>query len=192
MIFNIRGANGSGKSYLVREIFKSSLTEPIIQETPSERKNLFDAPANVKHKVMGYYQPKRNLRIVGSYESACGGCDTIDTQQEVKDYVRLFARDGHVLFEGVLISTIIHPWVEFSKSVGGMVWCFMDTPFELCIQHVKLRNNNQPFKEDLVKVKWDRQFRIVTVVEQLGEKVEWIDHKDSFKSFMKVFKKYAQ
>ena len=189
MIYNIRGTNGSGKSYLVRKLMKvpAMRTSEIERVTQTARENLFSAPSRISRKIIGYYLPTINLRIVGKYEVDCGGCDRIKSSQEVKDLVREFSALGNVLFEGLLISGVIYKWIEFSKNVpGGMTWCYLDTPFELCMQNVLKRNGGKKFNQKYSLDTWKDCRRHALMAEEAGEKVVWLDHKNPVKSFLKV------
>lgn len=100
MIFNIRGTSGSGKSYLVRKIMDLySQKEPHFIEG---RKR----PMYYTLKPGALQDPKEELVVMGHYETACGGCDTIKLMDDVDRYVReLSAKGYHVIFEGVIFST---------------------------------------------------------------------------------------
>lgn len=173
MIINIRGTNGAGKSTLMREIMEAwGPTEPLIGPDGKEEAYL----------VKGV-----NAVVIGRYTTACGGCDTIKTQDESKARILKYAERGHdVLFEGILISTIFGPWLEFSRANGGMVWAFMDTPLNVCLARIQKRNGGKPVKEDQVKGKYDGMARIAAKAAAAGEKVRYIDHRNALMSFSMI------
>lgn len=157
MILNIRGTNGAGKTTLVRELMAT-------YETVKEH--------NAAGKVTGYVVDSRPpLKVIGSYENVCGGCDGIHTQQEAKDRVRAAHATHDVVFEGVLISTIFGPWLEFSKENGGMIWAFLDTPLEVCLERIQIRNGGKPIKTEQVQAKRDSMHKIASKATAAGERV---------------------
>lgn len=133
MLYNIRGANGSGKSTLVRSYITPESTQISLADS------------------VGYLDSKAGVLVVGKYTTDCGGCDTIKTQAAIKaallEAVEIAPR---VIFEGVLVSTIFGPWLDFSRSVGGMVWCYLDTPVDMCLQRIYYRNGGKTINEKLV------------------------------------------
>lgn len=184
MIVNLRGTNGSGKSYVIRQLMKKYSAVPIMH-TNRVTKTLLGP--RLDESIIGYHLEKPNIRVVGPYTSACGGCDRIKTQEEVEQRVLEFHALGHVIFEGVIISTIIHRWIKFSKQNGGMLWAFMDTPVEVCIQRVQSRNDgDETVNNDLILGKWNRMKRIAQVAQEEGEHVVWLDHRKPIGSLLKA------
>lgn len=133
VVINIRGTNGSGKSTTVRRILNSfAFTE-------------------VKHGRVTCYEYESNahgpfkIAVIGAYKTATGGCDTIKTQDEVCDLVRVYASQGwHVIFEGVVISTLHSRYSKLADELLAgyntpTVFAYMDTPPERCLQNVKAR-----------------------------------------------------
>ena len=98
MIINIRGTSGSGKSTLVRKIMDRYKV-----------KNPYHISG--RKQPIGYVlsEPKdgtsKSLAIVGHYETACGGCDTIGSMDQIFGLVKESHAAGYnVIFEGLLIS----------------------------------------------------------------------------------------
>lgn len=170
MIVNIRGTNGSGKSTLVLGLM-----------TKYGRTAVIDTRNN---KEIGYHIPELGAHAVGKYTTACGGCDTIKTQDETKERVKKWSAIGHVVFEGILVSTIFGPWLDFSRQNGGMMWAFLDTPLDLCLERIQIRNGGKPVKTDQVKSKWEGMFRIADKAKAAGEQVVWVDHQDPVDSLL--------
>lgn len=187
MIINIRGANGSGKSHLVRLFMKKYSTTPVMQETEVSRtKTLLGDKVVNRSSIIGYSLPSINFRVVGSYETACGGCDGIHTQQEIKDRITEFSKSGNVLFEGMMISTIVGKWIEYSKSHNGMIWAFMDTPYPVCFKRIQERNGGKDISEILLRDKFNRQVSHFKTAQAAGEKVFWIDHKNPLNDLLRI------
>lgn len=98
MIINIRGTSGSGKSTLVRSIMGRYAT--------CESYRIKGRKQPIGYVCSDVYEGvEKPLGIVGHYETACGGCDTIPTMDMIFDLVRKSHKLGYnVIFEGLLIS----------------------------------------------------------------------------------------
>ena len=158
-MYNIRGANGSGKSTLVRSyIAPHSIQIPLADS-------------------IGYLDERLGIVVVGKYTTDCGGCDTIKTQAGVKAAVMAALELAPtVMFEGVLVSTIFGPWLDFSRSVGGMVWCYLDTPVEMCLQRIYHRNGGKDINEKLVHDKITSIATTQRKAVEAGEMVAVLDY----------------
>lgn len=131
MIINIRGTSGSGKSTAVRSLMA-----------------LFPEKTNIK--IEGRKQPigyvlrhpdrEKSLYVLGHYETACGGCDTINGMDAIYNYVREGAAQGDVLFEGLLISAEINRTVQLHKDFPGQLLVLaLDTPLDKCVASINER-----------------------------------------------------
>lgn len=96
MIVNIRGTSGSGKSTVARKVM--------------ERYDTVE-PHHIDGRKQPYYYICRTgggsleLAVVGHYETACGGSDTITKMDDIFALIRELATQGYnVLFEGLLLS----------------------------------------------------------------------------------------
>jgi len=142
MIINIRGTSGSGKTTLVRRIME--------RFGPAE----VDRKEGVK-KAQGYFL-RKDLYILGSYETDCGGCDTIKTQDEIQQRVLdRHAADHSVLFEGLLVCNSYGRWKQVAEQPGmDFRFVFLSTPKEECIQAVLdrriARGNTKPADERMI------------------------------------------
>jgi uridine kinase len=136
--YNLRGTNGSGKTFVARELLKQSEAEPYLflgAKIAAYKGKLFDVP---------FY-------IIGSYATQCGGCDTIPKVALVADILRelmtnndmfnVYTGPGIVFFEGLMISHMLGTVGEMQKQLGKQhnVLAFLDTPLDLCVQRVMLR-----------------------------------------------------
>jgi hypothetical protein len=85
------------------------------------------------------------LYIMGSYESTCGGCDTIDSVHKVAELleeVMDHPGPGLLVYEGLMISHMI-------GTVGGVAYrygkrhtmAFLDTPLQVCLDRVQARRD---------------------------------------------------
>jgi hypothetical protein len=116
-----------------------------------------------RKQPIGYILTKalhRPLALIGHYETACGGCDTITSMDDIYERVRAAASAGmDVLFEGLLISAdanriiALHQWAQEAREALHVI--ALDTPLELCIDSVNQRRaidaiaKNKPYKGDV-------------------------------------------
>lgn len=175
MIINIRGTSGSGKSTLVHNLLRDF-----------EYEEVYDHESFKKVKLVGYKM--NGLIIVGSYNTKCGGCDSItETNIGMKgmDYIEEFIREGatqgyHVLFEGLLVTGI---WGRFHKLSqefpGEFVFGFMDTPYEECLRRVQVRNKGKPISEENLKGKFRACELSIEKAINFNERYVIIDHKNA-------------
>lgn len=136
-IINIRGANGSGKSWIVRQLMKDTQAQPIYHDP---------LPGSLIGRIVGYKGDYEGTPIyfVGSYEIMSGGADAVmkhfDGLDKVCDLVREFAPKGHVVFEGFIVSGLFKRFYDLSQELGGITWCYMNTPLKVCYARIKRRN----------------------------------------------------
>lgn len=132
MIINIRGTSGSGKSTLVKKImglYKHKLT--IKSQDPKAKRPIGYLLSN---------DNKKWLAVVGHYEIACGGCDTIKTYAEVMSKVTEAHELGHdVLFEGAVLTTLWKPFVELHEGGYPLEIISLSTPLPVCLESVMER-----------------------------------------------------
>lgn len=135
MIVNVRGTNGSGKSTVVREFLKRFPYSEIYGKLGPRRPEAYRVQIDAK----------RALYIIGPYQTATGGVDALGLR--VPDLIKMierYAKLGHVLFEGVVISTTfgeLGEWMANRKRDDVLV-CFMNTPLEDCLKGLKARGAN--------------------------------------------------
>ena len=139
LVLNPRGTSGSGKTHTVNSIISHFGVSKRLLKTGTK-------------KTAGYVL-KGDIYVMGSYEIACGGADTVKTQDEVCAKVRQRAKKHKfVVFEGVLVSDVFGRYLELSKSVypdALYIWGILDTPLDLCIKRViqrrESKGNHKPF-----------------------------------------------
>lgn len=142
-LFNIRGTNGSGKSYALRKLMtgESSVT------------------MEGAYKVTHYSD--RNLYVIGSYDNACGGLDTVKKFEETNEMALKYIQLGNVAMEGILWSTVFKSSYELDAKLRAMghlmVWIQMDTPIKVAMDRVMarraLKGNMEPFNPEKVIAK---------------------------------------
>jgi thymidylate kinase len=176
MIVNLRGTNGSGKSTVARGLIMVDPEARIVYLAE------YKTEAGAERWVPGYHVPKLDLVVVGPYRTDCGGCDAIKTQALVKEAVRKAASlTTHVLFEGVIVSTLFSGYLELSKGLVAdgrtpLAWCYLDTPVEECLRRIQVRNGGKPIKEDLVRQKVRAIEGTRRKAQEAGEEVRMVNH----------------
>tara|TARA_R110000803_G_scaffold210228_1_gene281507 strand:+ start:1412 stop:1999 length:588 start_codon:yes stop_codon:yes gene_type:complete len=136
MIINIRGTSGTGKSTLVAKLMANY---PIIStdlEYVLGKRDVITERS--KKKTVGYTLEK-GIHVVGRYETKCGGCDTIKTQDQVFRLVDENANiHKHVVFEGLLTCNSYGRWKELANR-QDFFFLFLDTPISQCLEAVVAR-----------------------------------------------------
>lgn len=153
LILNVRGPGGSGKTTAVREFLRLRNPRQLLEQNRVGAKG-----QPLRDKVIGY-ELDGNIRVVGSYEMTCGGCDSIQKQDCIKELVLSWADEGYdVIFEGLMISSVWSTWTavqEIAEARGHeWLWVFMNTPLDQCVKNILKRNGGKPINEDLVVTKW--------------------------------------
>lgn len=128
MLIQIRGTSGSGKTWIINSLRSKYDFKPI-------KKNGL---------IMGYYSKELNTFLVGKYETACGGCDSIKTQDETCNRIRKGLSKGwNVIFEGLICSHISKRYADLYKELtdnGKRVeFIFLNTSLEKCRENINKR-----------------------------------------------------
>lgn len=195
-LINVRGCNGSGKTTLLRCLARSpecrlvDVYQPLYRVEDIKKGALPERLGKPKGRPIQVTITPDGLAMLGDYtvaasSSTTAGCDRISRQADIKAAL-LAARELEgvdvVLFEGVVVSTIFGPWWKFSNEVGttsnrdtfgwGFVWAFLDTPLNVCLARVQIRNGGKPIQEDLVSDKHRGIARVRDKAKEAGD--EWV------------------
>lgn len=144
MIINIRGNNGSGKSFLARRFLQGPVVSPIFGVLGGKRPEAY--VTTVKNKplyVLGPYLPgvsTAGVDVLSKYLGMNGVVSLLDNY-----YSR-----GNILFESVIISTLfgsVGRWLAQHKSEVLVI--FLDTPLEECIKSIKCRHGEMKTMSNL-------------------------------------------
>lgn len=145
LIINLRGTNGSGKSTAARSMLRHDSLLPEIREKGS----------NVTIMGVNCLTDGRTI-LVGPYpEGKTGGCDRVKTFEIMRGAIRRACdmRYPIVIFESVTVSTVFGSWADFCQQ-EPFWWVYLNTPLDVCIERVKLRNGGKEFDEEMVADKY--------------------------------------
>ena len=178
MIVNLRGTSGSGKTTALRTLMARA------EACGHTRQAYLSSVDQKKPKPLGYaFVGTPPLYVLGSYETVCGGCDTLKTQDQVCGLVRHFAPYGHVVFEGLLISHLYSRYEALNHELAahGYVWAFLDTPLELCLARVQQRRDargkaKHEFNPHNTVQKWHDMRRVYARCQEAGLDARWVAH----------------
>ncbi len=146
MIINIRGTSGTGKSTLVRDLMGLYGTRiPYYYDgrrQPIGYRLVHPIAAFGRHPRGGPADEGscRPLTVVGHYETDCGGCDTINSQDLIFDLVRQYHSEGFdVVFEGLLISAEVNNTAALHQDGMPLKVFAIELPIEECLRRVNER-----------------------------------------------------
>jgi hypothetical protein len=102
-----------------------------------------------------------SVYVIGPYVSPCGGCDAIQPYFLIPELVDKYAARGHVIFEGMLVSsTYGSVGASLEKYGKEAVLLFLDTPLETCLEYVRKRRNargvEKPLNEKNTRNKYEQ------------------------------------
>lgn len=183
LVINLRGNSGSGKTYTTRRFME--LCVPA--HTPLN--TAFDGSDQLLRFGM------QSWAILGRYSNACGGCDTIKTQQEVVDRIEFYTSFGYnVWAEGLIMSTIYGTVGAYSEKFGDRwVFAYLDTPIEACIKRIRARRkeagNTKPLNETNTRNRVSTIERNREIVSSHGRRTITLDGSNALPALLKIIKK---
>ena len=126
MIINLRGTSGSGKSTVVRRVmekYSQASTGAINPQFSDGRKQ------PIGYACLPPDADVQPLWIPGHYETACGGCDTLKTVDQVYKEVTSAAELSYsVLFEGLMIQEAkSSTFIAFANKGAHILFMQRDT-----------------------------------------------------------------
>lgn len=137
MIINVRGTNGSGKSTVVRRFLEKPQRELFGSLGPHRPE---------AYEVKPWNDGGRSVYVLGPYQTPTGGVDAAGwTVPQLIKLIEKYETRGHVLFEGVVISTTfgaLGEWLAKPPAPNALV-LFLDTPLEQCLDGVAARGGNR-------------------------------------------------
>ena len=130
MIISIRGTHGSGKSTAVQELLAQGKGQPIMGR-------LRNKPAAYR---LTFEEVPDPVFVLGPYTLTCGGCDAVQPYDLILDLLRDYAPQGHIVFEGALVSSSYGRIGALLEQLGQeAVFAFLTTPPEECLRRIVQR-----------------------------------------------------
>ncbi len=129
MIIQIRGTSGSGKSTVMRNVmdYMGGWNSVKVEGRKQPLYYVSDSSDGWPETI-----------VLGHYESACGGCDTIGSAKavwELTSKLRNEFPNAHILQEGLLLSED----VKWTSNMPGVVVLFLTTSLDTCLIQIKSR-----------------------------------------------------
>lgn len=173
MLLNIRGTHGSGKSTIVKSLIERYPSTELFGENPRR-------PDGYRVDVPWLGRP---VMVIGSYRTACGGCDGIQPYSLIWPRIVAYSAEGHVLFEGALVSSSYGNIGRASEAFGDdAVFAFMDTPLDVCLDRIRRRRAAKGKTEPLnPKNTADKHRNVETSLAAFraaGRRIEFLDHRN--------------
>lgn len=182
MIIDIRGTNGSGKSWIIHYLLSHYAKEPIL--TPYHPRK--------KRETKGYLLTDFDAAIVGHYKRTCGGCDTMKTADAIEIRIRVFAKTYRkVILEGITVSHTFERYNQIAIDFNDdYYFLFLDTSLETCIERVKARreqrDNEKKFDPRNVVSDYERVLVAKRKLTEAGRKVIALNHLDPIPQVMEL------
>ncbi len=146
-VIQIRGTSGSGKTTVMKQVMNGGEWNAAYIE--GRKRPLY-------YESVALDWPR--TVVLGHYESACGGCDTIGSARAVYDLIQrvrgtdvLSSTDSVILCEGLLLSED----VKWSSQLPDLKVIYLLTPIEQCLRQIEGRRkeagNDKPLNPDNTK-----------------------------------------
>lgn len=130
-IITVRGTSGSGKTHAVRAIMGYYKNREAVYCEGRKRPLYY----KLQHPSPG----GRELVVLGSYESACGGCDSISGIDYTFSLVRELSPGRDLLFEGLLLSGECARTNRLAEDGFSVHAIYLTTPLEQCLASINAR-----------------------------------------------------
>lgn len=133
-IINIRGTGGAGKSTLVRRVMDCYASK-------------YPNYAEKRSRPLSYRLDNGRgvtpLYVPGHYETPTGGCDTLDSLDQVFDLVTRANQLGfNVLYEGIMPADDVSRTVALSKT-SRLTVILLTTTIEDCLASIRTRREEK-------------------------------------------------
>lgn len=135
-IIQIRGTSGSGKSTVMHNILKAM----------SDTFNKEEVFREGRKKPLYYqFDDEQRTIVLGHYEAACGGCDTIGSAKAVYELILGLYSSGNpcklLLCEGLLLSEDTKWTLRLKEEGHSVKVMFLTTPIENCLERIVSRRS---------------------------------------------------
>jgi hypothetical protein len=178
MLIKLHGTSGSGKTTVARGLI-SKASENILRNDFHEL------------RIPTLAQP---LFILGRYDKVkCGGMDTIQSPERQIELMETCAKEGHVFYEGLLLSGFYGRIGQASEKFGDQhVFGFLTTPLETCLERVQARRAERgtttAFNPANTEDKFDAILRLKWRLDnELNRRTSWVSWKKPVDVVMELY-----
>lgn len=194
MILNLRGTNGSGKSTVAHNLLKVTKAQPV---------DFWQGTRKPKPKAYAGVWKGLPIAILGSYETVCGGMDTITDINDARDLIVKYGTDPAfpiVFYEGLFISHCLGTVAKGIDDAGlkdRLHMVYLDTPLEVSLERVHKRRAERgittTFKEQNVIDDFQRvnEWNFAKAKRE-GWNAYYIDHTNAIKEVDKILTRAAK
>lgn len=182
MIVKLGGCNGSGKTTLMRGLMDLWEFKPLT--TKGTKTTAYSAAVKPTDLMAHLF---KQVIVLGSYATVCGGMDTISDKHErlalVEQYTGPLHADKLVFYEGLITGKTYGAMGALSEASSvPWLYTFMDTPFDVCVKRVLARRaakgNNAPFDpERTMRPTYKSCLTVARRAAAIGHPVSMVDHK---------------
>lgn len=178
MIINIRGTSGSGKTTVVRKIMNSAGEEQLHHIEGRKR-------------PLAHVFPDLNLVVMGSYETTCGGCDTISKFDDCYETICKFSKEGRdVIYEGLRQSSDVKRIKWLKKQGCEVVAITLTTSLEECLEAVRqrrlARGNTKPLNPENTTSKFKGILRADKRLDSIGVTVHRVSREAAVEKLVEL------
>jgi len=130
-VINIRGTYGSGKTTLARFLMDSYV---------NKQTHFIDGRKRPLYYTFDHPGGGNPLAVIGSYETICGGCDTITEIALIYDTVDFLQANGFdVFYESLLLTADVNRTAGWHVKGWDLHIIYLDVPTQVCIDSVNAR-----------------------------------------------------
>lgn len=139
----------------------------------------------IGYRLRSVDNPNQGISVVGHYETACGGCDTIHSFDEVFAHVRREYDMGYnVLFEGVLLYCEVPLTTMMVMEGLPLDVVALNTPIDECVASVNLRRwergDPEPVNPDNTVTKFNGTVSSMKRLVANGVPVTWASRQQAY------------
>jgi hypothetical protein len=149
-----------------------------------------------RRQPIGYhlwnFQPPINLHVVGHYETACGGCDTISSIDQVYQEVQAAAKHVPVLYEGIMVSGESRRCIELHRAGFPVTVIALDTDINTCLDAIlerrKARGDTRPLNPDRTIRRLGEVRRMMEHLKVAGVPTLWLDREAAYQETRRLLR----
>jgi hypothetical protein len=159
---------------------------------PSKARILIEKRKQPIGYVLSRPDPGKMLYVPGHYETACGGCDTINGLDTIYKYVEDAAKStADCLFEGLIVCSDYKRLVALKDAGYPVLVIGLTTPVELCLESVRMRRaekgNDKELNPNNTQSKFKTNLRVLERFTEAGVDVVHLSREEALERIKKEF-----